>query len=53
MPLSKARGDAIGKSRDLGIGIGAAERGIETACSGVNYLVPEAPTGSHLFRWDR
>jgi len=26
MPLSKARGDAIGKSRDLGIGIGAAER---------------------------
>jgi hypothetical protein len=24
--LSKARGDVIGKSRDLGIGIGAAER---------------------------
>jgi hypothetical protein len=26
MPLSKARGDVIGKRRDLGIGIGAAER---------------------------
>jgi hypothetical protein len=26
MPLSKARGDVIGKSRDLGIGIVAAER---------------------------